>query len=150
MFRSDWGDTQLASSTTTTLKAVVLVGGAQKGNPTWNLALSSIIVNKYFLKLKSRFFRMLLASLALISLYAFFLFLPVLLIAYVVSRCPLRLWYTLVRLHSGTRFRPLSLQLPKPLFPIAGVPLIEHHIEQLSKASFSNMVLHGHCSSVRA
>uniref|UniRef100_A0A915B133 Nucleotidyl transferase domain-containing protein n=1 Tax=Parascaris univalens TaxID=6257 RepID=A0A915B133_PARUN len=33
----------------------------------------------------------------------------------------------------GTRFRPLSLQLPKPLFPIAGVPLIEHHIEQLSK-----------------
>uniref|UniRef100_A0A1I7VMZ1 NTP_transferase domain-containing protein n=1 Tax=Loa loa TaxID=7209 RepID=A0A1I7VMZ1_LOALO len=33
----------------------------------------------------------------------------------------------------GTRFRPLSLQLPKPLFPIAGVPLVEHHIEQLSK-----------------
>ncbi|MFH4984677.1 hypothetical protein AB6A40_011386, partial [Gnathostoma spinigerum] len=32
----------------------------------------------------------------------------------------------------GTRFRPLSLQLPKPLFPIAGVPLIEHHIEKLS------------------
>ncbi|KAL3997599.1 Nucleotidyl transferase family protein [Acanthocheilonema viteae] len=63
MLRSDWGDTQLATSTTTTLKAVVLVGGAQK----------------------------------------------------------------------GTRFRPLSLQLPKPLFPIAGVPLIEHHIEQLSK-----------------
>jgi mannose-1-phosphate guanylyltransferase len=33
----------------------------------------------------------------------------------------------------GTRFRPLSLQLPKPLFPIAGVPLIEHHISQLCK-----------------
>lgn len=33
----------------------------------------------------------------------------------------------------GTRFRPLSLQLPKPLFPIAGVPLIEHHIKQLCK-----------------
>ncbi|KAL3084975.1 hypothetical protein niasHS_010044 [Heterodera schachtii] len=31
----------------------------------------------------------------------------------------------------GTRFRPLSLQLPKPLFPVAGVPLIEHHISQL-------------------
>jgi mannose-1-phosphate guanylyltransferase len=31
----------------------------------------------------------------------------------------------------GTRFRPLSLQSPKPLFPIAGVPLIEHHIDQL-------------------
>ncbi|CAJ0578266.1 unnamed protein product, partial [Mesorhabditis spiculigera] len=33
----------------------------------------------------------------------------------------------------GTRFRPLSLQLPKPLFPIAGVPLIEHHIDRLSQ-----------------
>jgi mannose-1-phosphate guanylyltransferase len=31
----------------------------------------------------------------------------------------------------GTRFRPLSLQLPKPLFPIAGRPLIGHHIGQL-------------------
>ncbi|XP_061724002.1 mannose-1-phosphate guanyltransferase alpha [Cydia pomonella] len=28
----------------------------------------------------------------------------------------------------GTRFRPLSLDTPKPLFPIAGVPLIQHHI----------------------
>ncbi|PAV66741.1 hypothetical protein WR25_10489 [Diploscapter pachys] len=33
----------------------------------------------------------------------------------------------------GTRFRPLSLQLPKPLFPIAGVPLVEHHIDQLAQ-----------------
>lgn len=30
---------------------------------------------------------------------------------------------------SGTRFRPLSLDIPKPLFPLAGVPLIQHHIE---------------------
>ncbi|KAJ8979433.1 hypothetical protein NQ317_003212 [Molorchus minor] len=29
----------------------------------------------------------------------------------------------------GTRFRPLSLDIPKPLFPVAGVPLIQHHIE---------------------
>ncbi|XP_033101892.1 mannose-1-phosphate guanyltransferase alpha-A-like isoform X2 [Anneissia japonica] len=29
----------------------------------------------------------------------------------------------------GTRFRPLSLELPKPLFPIAGFPIIYHHIE---------------------
>ncbi|KPJ19740.1 Mannose-1-phosphate guanyltransferase alpha-A [Papilio machaon] len=28
----------------------------------------------------------------------------------------------------GTRFRPLSLDTPKPLFPIAGLPLIQHHI----------------------
>uniref|UniRef100_A0AC35FIW7 Nucleotidyl transferase domain-containing protein n=1 Tax=Panagrolaimus sp. PS1159 TaxID=55785 RepID=A0AC35FIW7_9BILA len=35
----------------------------------------------------------------------------------------------------GTRFRPLSLQSPKPLFPIAGRPLVEHHIEQLCQLS---------------
>lgn len=29
----------------------------------------------------------------------------------------------------GTRFRPLSLDIPKPLFPVAGLPVIQHHIE---------------------
>ncbi|XP_063218367.1 mannose-1-phosphate guanyltransferase alpha-A [Bacillus rossius redtenbacheri] len=29
----------------------------------------------------------------------------------------------------GTRFRPLSLDIPKPLFPVAGLPMIQHHIE---------------------
>lgn len=33
----------------------------------------------------------------------------------------------------GTRFRPLSLDTPKPLFPIAGKPLIQHHIEACVK-----------------
>jgi mannose-1-phosphate guanylyltransferase len=33
----------------------------------------------------------------------------------------------------GTRFRPLSLDLPKPLFPIAGLPMIQHHVEALCK-----------------
>ena len=33
----------------------------------------------------------------------------------------------------GTRFRPLSLDVPKPLFPVAGLPMIQHHIEALSK-----------------
>ena len=33
----------------------------------------------------------------------------------------------------GTRFRPLSLDLPKPLFPVAGLPVIRHHIEALAK-----------------
>ena len=31
--------------------------------------------------------------------------------------------------NKGTRFRPLSLDVPKPLFPIAGKPMIYHHIE---------------------
>ncbi|XP_014255529.1 mannose-1-phosphate guanyltransferase alpha-A [Cimex lectularius] len=29
----------------------------------------------------------------------------------------------------GTRFRPLSLDVAKPLFPVAGLPMIQHHIE---------------------
>ncbi|XP_026464028.1 mannose-1-phosphate guanyltransferase alpha-like, partial [Ctenocephalides felis] len=29
----------------------------------------------------------------------------------------------------GTRFRPLSLDVPKPLFPVAGLPIIQHHVE---------------------
>nr|CDS28572.1 remodeling and spacing factor 1 [Hymenolepis microstoma] len=33
----------------------------------------------------------------------------------------------------GTRFRPLSLEMPKPLFPIAGYPMVYHHIEEFSK-----------------
>lgn len=33
----------------------------------------------------------------------------------------------------GTRFRPLSMDLPKPLFPIAGSPMIYHHIAALAK-----------------
>lgn len=28
----------------------------------------------------------------------------------------------------GTRFRPLSLTEPKPLFPVAGRPLVYHHV----------------------
>ncbi len=35
----------------------------------------------------------------------------------------------------GTRFRPLShLHRPKPLFPIAGVPMVNHQIEAAAKA----------------
>ncbi|KFD58819.1 nucleotidyl transferase [Trichuris suis] len=33
----------------------------------------------------------------------------------------------------GTRFRPLSLDYPKPLFPIGGLASIQHHIEALVK-----------------
>ncbi|KAL2913407.1 hypothetical protein HK105_207152, partial [Polyrhizophydium stewartii] len=33
----------------------------------------------------------------------------------------------------GTRFRPLSMDCPKPLFPIAGVAMIHHHVSSLAK-----------------
>ncbi|KAI8911391.1 nucleotide-diphospho-sugar transferase [Powellomyces hirtus] len=33
----------------------------------------------------------------------------------------------------GTRFRPLSMDCPKPLFPIAGQPMIYHHVSALAK-----------------
>lgn len=39
----------------------------------------------------------------------------------------------MIILPSGTRFRPLSLDTPKPLFPVAGVPLIQHLIEACTR-----------------
>ena len=36
----------------------------------------------------------------------------------------------------GTRFRPLSLDIPKPLFPVAGQPMIKHHIEVIFLKSY--------------
>jgi mannose-1-phosphate guanylyltransferase len=33
----------------------------------------------------------------------------------------------------GTRFRPLSMDLPKPLFPVAGHPIIYHPLSSLAK-----------------
>ncbi|MCG7870017.1 MAG: mannose-1-phosphate guanylyltransferase, partial [gamma proteobacterium symbiont of Stewartia floridana] len=34
----------------------------------------------------------------------------------------------------GERMRPLTDSIPKPLLPVAGKPLIVHHIERLAKA----------------
>ncbi|UJR26614.1 hypothetical protein I4U23_007933 [Adineta vaga] len=36
-------------------------------------------------------------------------------------------------LQKGTRFRPLSLEIPKPLFPIAGHPILHHLIESCAQ-----------------
>jgi mannose-1-phosphate guanylyltransferase len=41
----------------------------------------------------------------------------------------------------GTRFRPLSLNHPKPLFPIAGVPMIHHHLEACAQMKGMNEII---------
>ncbi|ERE86572.1 striated muscle-specific serine/threonine-protein kinase [Cricetulus griseus] len=41
----------------------------------------------------------------------------------------------------GTRFRPLSFEVPKPLFPVAGVPMIQHHIEACAQVPGMQEVL---------
>ncbi|CAG8487582.1 7691_t:CDS:2 [Paraglomus brasilianum] len=41
----------------------------------------------------------------------------------------------------GTRFRPLSLDCPKTLFPVAGHPVIWHHLEALSRVDGLREVL---------
>ncbi|MCU7798368.1 MAG: nucleotidyltransferase family protein [Candidatus Thiodiazotropha sp. (ex Myrtea spinifera)] len=45
----------------------------------------------------------------------------------------------------GDRMRPLTDKLPKPLIPVAGKPLIVHHVERLVGAGFSQIVInHAH------
>jgi MurNAc alpha-1-phosphate uridylyltransferase len=41
----------------------------------------------------------------------------------------------------GTRMRPLTDNCPKPLLPVAGKPLIVHHIEQLVKLGIQDIVI---------
>jgi len=41
----------------------------------------------------------------------------------------------------GERMGPLTRHKPKPLIPVAGKPLIEHHIVRLAAAGFQNLVI---------
>ena len=41
----------------------------------------------------------------------------------------------------GERMRPLTDHTPKPLLPVAGVPLIGHHIDRLARAGFRELVI---------
>ncbi|WP_337154353.1 N-acetylmuramate alpha-1-phosphate uridylyltransferase MurU [Pseudomonas protegens] len=41
----------------------------------------------------------------------------------------------------GERMRPLTLTTPKPLLPVAGMPLIEYHLRALAAAGFRDIVI---------
>ena len=41
----------------------------------------------------------------------------------------------------GTRMRPLTDHMPKPLLPVAGRPLLEHHLLRLAAAGFREVVI---------
>lgn len=41
----------------------------------------------------------------------------------------------------GERLRPLTDRVPKPLVPVAGRPLIEHHLIALATAGFTDVVI---------
>lgn len=41
----------------------------------------------------------------------------------------------------GERMRPLTLTTPKPLLPAGGKPLIVHHLENLRRAGFRDLVI---------
>ncbi|MCQ4348944.1 nucleotidyltransferase family protein [Pseudomonas stutzeri] len=41
----------------------------------------------------------------------------------------------------GERMRPLTLHTPKPLLPVGGMPLIEHHVRALAAAGFTELVI---------
>jgi len=41
----------------------------------------------------------------------------------------------------GTRFLPASKAVPKEMFPIAGIPLIQHHVESLVAAGITEIII---------
>jgi mannose-1-phosphate guanylyltransferase len=50
----------------------------------------------------------------------------------------------------GTRFRPLSMDIPKALFPIAGQPLVANHLRACAKVQgLKEVILLGFYDSKR-
>ena len=41
----------------------------------------------------------------------------------------------------GERMRPLTDNLPKPLLPVAGKPLLQYHVEALARAGYTDLVI---------
>ncbi len=41
----------------------------------------------------------------------------------------------------GTRLRPITYELPKPMIPVNGRPLLEHHIEMLRDADIRDIII---------
>src|SRR5215475_9705280 len=41
----------------------------------------------------------------------------------------------------GTRLRPLTVNTPKPMLPVAGVPLLSHQLARARQAGFDHIVL---------
>ena len=37
--------------------------------------------------------------------------------------------------------RPMTDNLPKPLLPVAGKPLLQYHVEALAQAGFTELVI---------
>ncbi len=44
----------------------------------------------------------------------------------------------------GSRLRPLTDTLPKPMIPVAGKPILQHHVEWLGKAGIKDIILNTH------
>ena len=45
------------------------------------------------------------------------------------------------RSQKRTLFRPLSFEIPKPLFPVVGVPMTQYHIEASAQVSVMQEIL---------
>jgi NDP-sugar pyrophosphorylase family protein len=44
----------------------------------------------------------------------------------------------------GTRLRPLTDEMPKVMIPIAGKPILEHHVEHLAGAGIQEIFINLH------